>query len=231
MPDNATQIFNDNWNIYQKIARCNYMHHKEFGEQLLRALKTVNTNNGISILDIGCGDASQVCQHLRQVNIASYKGYDMSAPALQLAAQNLESIHTSFELLEGNMQSLLTHETKMFDVIYSSFAIHHLQDEEKFLLLQQCYEHLHKDGIMIYIDIFRQDGQSRKAYLDEYFDNIDTNWILLSAGEKQLVRDHVTAYDFPALHRQCLQWLSKIGFGVTQCYQPDKLHGMIMLKK
>ena len=228
---NSAEIFTSNWNIYRKIVQHNYMHHLESGRQLTSALAGVNNKNGIAVLDIGCGDASQVAGYANQINLHVYKGYDLSGPALELAAENLKLLPARIELVEGDMQSLLASETGNFDVIFSSFAIHHLQDPGKKELFQHCYQRLNHGGIMIYNDIFRSHAQSREDYLAEYTSNIDKKWHAVNEAEKQLIYDHITNYDYPAFSDECEQWFTGIGFKILNYFKADKWHQMFVLKK
>ncbi len=229
MNSTATQIFTDNWKVYQKVIQHDYMHHVAFGTELLNnILQSKEKLPGLSVLDIGCGDASQFCKSLQNQKLAKYTGYDLSGPALLLAKDNLALISENVHLLQGDMQELLQQEKGTFDVIYGSFAIHHLQDEFKQKLLQECFKRLNKNGILIYTDIFLSDGQSRSDYLVAYTANMNSNWIMLHDPEKQLIYDHINTYDFPASTGDVKYWLASTGFIIKKIVQPDAWHYMIV---
>ena len=86
-------------------------------------------------------------------------------------------------------------------------------------------------GLMIYTDVFRQKKYSRQEYLEDYFSYIHDNWKLISNEEKQLIIDHVTAYDFPSDYDKTKDWLNVAGFNIHSSFQPDHLHAMIIAVK
>ena len=64
MSDSSTELFTKNWETYQKIMHANYMLHEEFGSITKQALMDASINGSISLLDLGCGDASHLAHHL-----------------------------------------------------------------------------------------------------------------------------------------------------------------------
>ena len=126
------------------------------------------------------------------------------------------------------MQLLQSEEIK-FDVIHSSFAIHHLRDKEKRKLQQLCFAHLLPGGKMIYVDIFRPRQMSREQYIEGYLSMIARDWKSLSENEKQLLCEHIEQYDFPADIEISIEWLEFVGFSLDARFQPDQYHGMLVL--
>src|SRR3954468_10509203 len=141
MEQNPGLIFSEHWSIYQKIILRNYMHHAEFSSKAATVFKKLSLKK-LHILDMGCGDVIPLLPILQQVQIASYTGYDLSSSALQLASAHLAAQNFSYTLREGNMIELIQKEEKQFDIIHSSFAVHHLQDDKKRKLLQTCFNRL-----------------------------------------------------------------------------------------
>jgi SAM-dependent methyltransferase len=225
---NSAQVFTDNWNVYQKIVQNNYMHHKGFAAQTATAWGELSP---AAVLDIGCGDASTMFPFLIEHPETAFTGYDLSGHALRLAASNLETLSNSIQLREGDMRSLLEQEPEQFNLVHSSFAIHHLADEAKRQLFRAVYEHLLPGGLFLYTDVFRRADRSREEYIDDYFRFVDTGWPALEAWEKQIVYDHVQEYDFPAVLSDCTGWLEVIGFKLVNLYQPDERHMMLQLRK
>ena len=230
MEQNSARVFSEHWSIYQKMILHNYMHHEEFAGKTADVFRELPKKN-LHILDIGCGDAVTLLPVLQQVPVASYTGYDLSSSALRLAAAHLNAHNFSSVLREGNMMALIQEEEKQFDLIHSSFAIHHLQDDEKRKLLQACFHRLLPGGKMIYTDVFRQQHISRDQYIEEYFSYIKNDWPLLAAYEKQPVYEHVRQYDFPSDLEETTGWIQLAGFSVLESYQPDHRHAMLILNK
>jgi ubiquinone/menaquinone biosynthesis C-methylase UbiE len=230
MEQNPALIFSQHWSIYQKVILHNYMHHAEFVNKTATVFKKLSSKK-LHILDIGCGDAIPLLPVLQQVQVASYTGYDLSSSALQLASAHLTAHNFSYTFREGNMIELIQEEENQFDIIHSSFAIHHLQDGEKRKLLRSCFNRLLPGGKMIYTDIFRQQYIFRDQYIEEYFSFIENDWPSLTINEKQLVYDHIRQYDFPSYIEETIEWIYSLGSTVIENYQPDHRHAMLVLDK
>ena len=231
MEQNSAKVFSENWNIYKKVVQYNYMHHAEFANKTAAVFRTLMVKKSLRILDIGCGDASVLLPNIKRFSGISYTGYDLSSAALQLAAQHLEREKIPVALKEGDMRLLIQEEKNVFDVIHSSFAIHHLQDNEKRKLIAKCFERLTGGGKMIYVDVFRQAGISRDKYIEDYFSYIRNNWPLLTANEKQPIFEHVEKYDFPSNEMETISWAESARFSLSERYEPDHLHTMLVLIK
>ncbi len=230
MEQNSALVFSEHWSIYQKLVLHNYMHHAAFAEKTTLVFKQFRQKD-LHILDIGCGDAVTLLPALQQASVTSYTGYDLSAAALQLASEHLSTENFSTALKEGDMIELIAKEEKQFDLIHSSFAIHHLQDEEKKKLLKACFDRLQFGGRMIYIDVFRQNSITRDEYMKEYLSYIRNDWVLLTMNEKQPIYEHINQYDFPSDFNETINWAESSGFRVAEKYQPDHRHAMIILYK
>jgi len=228
MQINSAQVFSDNWVIYQKIIEHNYMHHAELAE--LTSKIFAGFHKPLHILDIGCGDAEALLPVLKKSVIADYTGYDLSAPVLQLAEANLKNAKIDHVLRQGDMLELILQEEKLFDIIHTSFAIHHLHDDDKKELLQACSKRLVIGGTMIYTDTFRSPSIDRETYIQNYFSFINSDWALLSEIERQPIFDHVSEYDFPSTKDETIEWLQNNGLKLVNSYEPDPFHLLLELR-
>lgn len=199
-------------------------------EQTSAAFTALDIDRPLRVLDFGCGDAQPMIPQLQLRPVASYTGYDLSSSALELAEQNLSRLECAYQLRCAPMQSFVETEEGNFDVIHSSYAIHHLQDDEKKKLLQNCYARLNAKGVMIMIDILRNEGQTKDEYIEEYIDNIKATWQMVTEEEKQQVFDHMRNYDFPAVTGDVVNWATETGFTVQQ-HRIDERHTMLILEK
>jgi cyclopropane fatty-acyl-phospholipid synthase-like methyltransferase len=104
--------------------------------------------------------------------------------------------HQSFRanLINADMLSAFENLGR-FDVIYSSFAIHHLPEEQKYELFERIAAHMKADGVFILVDAIRREGESLKKYLERYCNMIESEWIELSQEEKQSACDHIVHND------------------------------------
>ncbi len=229
MQQNSAQVFSNNWLLYQKIVDHDYMHHHSIAECTWDIFNTKHVKP-IDLLDIGCGDAAPLVPILEISNMDSYTGYDLSDAALDLAKANMQKFKFPAIFKQGNMLSLLETEENTFDLIHSSFAIHHLQDSDKMNLLDTCFKRLMPHGKMIYTDVFRKPGTSRAEYLTDYLNYINS-WSRFSKAEIQPIVDHILQFDFPADISESIAGLKKIGFEVFIRLKFEEMHYLIELKK
>jgi 2-polyprenyl-3-methyl-5-hydroxy-6-metoxy-1,4-benzoquinol methylase len=221
-------IFEKNWQIYQKIIANNYMLHKDIAEYTSKYLNQISNESAINMLDLGCGDAKQIANQLGGLNIKSYTGIDMSDAALQFAQKNIELINCAGTFLTGPMEVLIKKNTSIYNVIYSSYAIHHLSDAGKKEFLLECRNRLSKNGVFILIDIFRQPMQSMAEYKNEYCTWIKNYWNSLDPEEMQMIFDHINEYDFPNEIENMISYATAVGLKVTSYSNFDKRHGAII---
>ncbi len=231
MQQQTASVFATHWNIYQKIIVHNYMLHAEFAGQTALAFKKLDTAQPLKVLDLGCGDAHQIAEQLKLQPVDSYTGYDLSAVALQHAKRNLTSVGCTTHLIEAELQSFAAQEHRMFDVIYSSYAIHHLQDGQKQQLLRDCFKSLRGKGAVIVIDIIRGEDQAKEEYVEQYISGIENYWAQLTPDEKGLIYEHIRNYDFPSSIIQLSSWAMEAGFTVEQSPVLDQMHKMLVLHK
>lgn len=228
MESPSTEIFARNWRIYLEVSKCNYMSHHDFSKQIGSLFKKrLIDDNPIDVLDCGCGDAWMLSRLLKGRNVNSFTGYDMSEAALTYARERLGPLECELFLQAGPMEKLIKNEQKTFDLIYSSFAIHHLQDSEKESFLHDLSEHLKKGGLLIIIDLLRSDQLSRHQYIEEYIQNVGQTWKTVHPEDLELVYDHIRNFDFPATIAEFLSWVKEAGFSITHQFSPDTRNVMI----
>lgn len=197
-PVGASEIFLKSWKLYQKIIHENYMFHREISEALRSASRKTNTNQGLNIFDLGCGDASMAIPLLSRGLVQSYSGCDLSKPALEIAHSWLKEQDIEHKLLCDDMCKVISElPDKSFDIVFSSYAIHHLNATQKRLLIKEISRTLRPSGQFILIDIFREPSETRADYMAHYMSAIRETWVNLSESEQALVANHATEYDFP----------------------------------
>lgn len=209
------ELFRSNWATYQKIVEQNYMCHRELFSACKPILQALDSP--LQILDLGSGDASLVKNLLSDCPIQLYSGCDLSENALELAKINLSNLNATIELNCIDMLSQLNRlESGSFDVIFSSFAIHHLFEEDKSLLFKECHRVLKSPGYFILIDVMRNEDEERQIYIDKYLDAVDKHWAVLTKAEFQQISDHVRGNDFPDTANGYEQLAVQSGFASQQ---------------
>jgi SAM-dependent methyltransferase len=185
----------------------------------------------LRFLDLGCGDASQLIDHLQELDVDTYVGYDLSNTALALAKENLTFMAGKTRFVEGRMEELLAEDENMYDIIHTSFAVHHLDDDMKAAMIRMASERLAPGGLLIYVDVFRQDDIGRAEYIEEYCGHMDVHWSLLSGDEKQSIRDHVTQFDFPSTVGLILAHARSSELENMAMHTNDETHCFLCFKK
>lgn len=230
--NDADAVFTKNWNVYNKMIAHNYMFHREFIDEINRVIDTMPDSQPLTVLDLGCGDAALFSKVLERRPIALYVGYDTSAEVLRYAAASLQGLKADTRLVNDYLQNATTIEQEPFDLVYSSFAIHHLQDEQKTRFFREAYDRLlTPGGVFIYVDVLRADDQARSEYLDAYISNMAAKWIALDEHEFKLIEDHIRAYDFPMEKGKLMTLLQETGFSVNEPALFDGMHSILVLRK
>jgi SAM-dependent methyltransferase len=189
--------FFDQWSIYDQVLDHNYMHHDEIYRDVERVLADRYEKRPFAILDLGCGSARHLARALKGRTISRYVGYDLSDVALAHAGQNLARLGCPHELRQGDLLEGASGGGEKFDVIFTSFALHHLARAEKSTFFQSAYQRLNEIGILLLIDTARDGGEERETYLDRYCAWLRSRCETLSPEGLDLLCAHIRSNDFP----------------------------------
>lgn len=131
-----------------------------------------------SILEIGVGTGNLASKFLSKgCNII---GIDQSRDMLTFAKKK----YPNLKLRLGEFLKI-PYENKSFDVIVSTYAFHHLKDEEKVVAIEEMLRVLKDDGIIVMGDLMFENDESKEIILkdlsntqkdeieDEYYSNIE----------------------------------------------------------
>lgn len=185
------------WDTYARVVGGNYMFHRQLGDALRSALGEHFQGRPFSFLDLGCGDAATLAPILQELPVKHYCGADLSEAALAVARHNLSGLGCAVELRHADMCDELMTQTAPVDVIYSSFALHHLSHDQKAEFFRAASRQLAPDGVMLLVDVVREEDQSLDVYHRAY-----TRWLRaamtgLEPSEHDAICEHVVHYDFP----------------------------------
>ena len=84
------------------------------------------------------------------------------------------------------------------DILHSAFAIHHLDDPAKLTFLQAARQRMSPGGLFVWVDVFREPGESREAYVARYTQRIQQGWPQLTTEQQEQVISHLRGFDIPA---------------------------------
>jgi len=204
------------WAIYQKVLANNYMYHREIYQEVALLLRQQFTTRPFSLLDLGCGDASFLAEALKDTAISHYTGYDLSAPALELANENIGQLGCRKELINADFMAGLARIDGKFDVIFTSFAVHHLAYLEKAEFFRLARRALTDKGFLLMIDTLRDPGQSLSDYLDAYCQWLETSWNRLDPQEISAACGHIRNNDQPETAETLIGLAQDAGFSLTR---------------
>ena len=204
--------FFDSWGLYKKFLQYNYMNHQELFAATHKLL-LARTEKPLRFLDIGCGDAIYVINLLQEFDQVNYTGIDLSTTALQEAQQNFSHSKHTPELIAGDLVEVITElDSHSFDVILSSFCLHHYQLADKHNIYRQIHQLLKPGGSFIMIDLWRQDNHQRSDYLSQTMNQFYEELIEFTPEEIAYTKQHIESADFPDTLDETRRTLVASGF-------------------
>lgn len=189
--------FFDGWGLYKKFVDTNIMFHKEMYHAIGEALAANFGKLDFSILDLGCGDSAFISKNLAGLNVNQYTGIDLSEEATKLAGNNLHFMQDRVEFIHSDfIEAMRTTDTSSFDVVFTSYALHHYTTEEKQDFFKLAHAILKPNGILIVLDVILSDHQTIAEFLAEELEFI-SKFKELSAKEFAEASEHITSADIP----------------------------------
>jgi SAM-dependent methyltransferase len=212
MEEAIVREFFDAWSLYDQVLDCNYMFHDELYQGVKSLLARHYGDRLLKVLDLGCGSARHLAPVLREQKIERYRGYDLSEIAIAKARENLVPIQGIIELSQGDLLTGLQETVESFDLIFSSFALHHLSLPEKSQFFTLAAEKLNSQGILLLIDVMREETESRDQFFQHYLAWIESDWIAIAPAEKQSLYKQIRNHDFPETISTIKELSSQAGF-------------------
>jgi hypothetical protein len=189
----ALEQFQKQWATYQKLVDTDSLAHKMVGAILRDALKAIP--GPFAFLDIACGDAGQMKAALEGTKAAHYHGIDLSEPALELAAKNLEGVPFEVELDHRDFVTALTKRPEPADAAWCGLSIHHLSTDGKRDLLRAIRGST--SGFLMIYEPTLNDGETRDQYLARFRKVNRPAWTFMTEDEWNQIDHHVTTCDYP----------------------------------
>lgn len=205
----ALEQFQTQWATYRKVVVVDALSHRAVSRMLHDELnRTFPTP--FAFLDIACGDASQVARALPGTRARHYHGVDLSRPALELAAANLQDMSFEVELDHRDFVEAMNDRPEPADAAWCSLSIHHLETEGKLRLLR-AIRACTSTMLMIYEPTL-QDRETRDEYLERTRRIMRPALTMLTPEEWAQIDHHVTTCDFPETSNGWLQLGREAGF-------------------
>ena len=153
------------------------------------------------VLDVGTGDGRMIALVRAMHPGVPAVGIDFSDPMLDAARERFAGDDRPPELRNHDLSDALPDDLGTFDLVVSSFAIHHLPDDRKRTLYRELYDVLEPGGLFLHFEhVASATPRLEQDFLDALGD-VD--------GEdpsNQLV----------LVEHQC-EWLREIGFADVDC--------------
>jgi SAM-dependent methyltransferase len=208
----ALNQFQQQWATYGKLVSENSLSHREV-TGMLHAILTDAFTAPFNFLDIACGDARIMPEALRDVPVRHYHGIDLSQPALELAAANLDELPCEVDLDHRDFFEALTRRSEHADAAWCSLSIHHLETDNKLDVLKATRDALGAGGVFLLYEPTRNDDEDRSGYLERFQQTNHQLWHYLSEPEWGQIWDHVSTCDFPESAADWLEIGRAAGFG------------------
>lgn len=193
----ASQYFDEHWKQYLDVISNNTLYHREMMTALDDFLNNHFGAQSFSFVDVGCGDSSTILSVLKDKDLAEYVGIDAAEHVLTFAEKNLEIIHCKKEFIAKNMQEAIRELTSTYDVIFSSYAVHHLSQQEKEAFIAACHDKLNENGYFIMIDGILKPKQTRDQWLHDLGERMMRTLSLNQQQCEDRLHQHARNCDFP----------------------------------
>ncbi len=220
MSNAAAKGFFDEWSVYDQVLDHNYMFHDEIYLDVERVLRERYGKRSFAVLDLGCGSARHLSRALAGRSVSRYVGYDLSEAPLAQANRNLAGLSCPIELHQGDLLDGLKSGSEPFDLIFSSFSLHHLVAADKNIFFQWAHRRLSRTGMLMLIDTMREEDEEQPVYLDRYCGWVRSDWKVFSREALDALCDHIRNHDFPETPSGLNAMATDAGF--SRCREIDR---------
>lgn len=196
-------FFEQQWQTYRSVIDNDWMEHRHVTAACAAALESWMTEHPdrrgrARLLDLGCGDLAQMAPVLRELPLGAFVGVDIAEQVLPMARAALGSVSFATEFHHADVSAFVAANCEAFDLVQTSFVLHHLADDEKALFLSALRRRIRPDGVFLWADVFCASGESRLDYLARYTRRVRRDWDAIAIDAREAIVTHINAYDFPA---------------------------------
>ena len=194
--EQAMEEFRHQWHVYSKLVDHDCFSHREVAATLHRRLQHIH--RPFRFLDLACGDARTAMAAIRGAKVASYRGIDLSAPALDLARRTVESLPCPATLEQRDFVTAVRDPAERADVVWIGLSLHHLTTPDKAAFMRDVRALLPDDGEFIIFEPTCHPDEDRAAFLDRFERIVRPEWTaLLAEPEWTSIITHVKTCDLP----------------------------------
>ncbi len=201
----------------------------KYGEMLLSILLYIPDGlEPLNILELGCGTGNLTELLCRRYPKSGITAVDISGEILNECKARLNSCD-SIKFIQSDFKEM-TFEKDTFDLVVSSIAIHHLEDDQKKVLFEKVSSYLKSGGVFIFADQCR--GETDEIYRK----NID-KWreeaFRLGATEAdwKTWMEHQEKHDFHSTAGEQIKWLKSAFFDKVDILWRNLLWAVVYAEK
>jgi SAM-dependent methyltransferase len=218
----------DEWSLYSRILESNHMRHHDISAEVRQFLAELGRY--CRVLDLGCGDGWMARECLKGTRVLRYVGIDTSADAIARVRAcppgRSQPDHARIDLIcEDVLTALPALPDGEFDLVLSSYCLHHFSQPQKRDVLRQIRRVLAPGGYFVWTDLARHIQQTRDDYLDILVRDMRENRPTLSSEEIAETVAHVRGSDFPEQEQWMLDATRKCGFSLARELLRDEFYG------
>jgi ubiquinone/menaquinone biosynthesis C-methylase UbiE len=221
--DAVKKVF-EQWAMYDTVVRNNYMRHAELAHAM--AAWAESFGRPLRVVDLGCGDAELATSGFRTANVERYWGVDLAESSIERARGRLGIWPGRAEVACGDLAETLHRlPDESANVVLASYSLHHFATNDKLTLLRENWRLLEPGGALLWIDVVRNEGESRQEYLDRLTNAMLHEWVGLTLEQRQTAVDHVRKSDFPEQESSMLEQAEAAGFSLGDTLLQDEFFG------
>jgi tRNA (cmo5U34)-methyltransferase len=169
------------------------------------------TQHAKELLDIGCGAGNYTLKMLSKIPDLNCTLNDLSMPMLEKAKERVSpQTKGAVTIIQDDMRNLVLPDNH-YDIILAAATLHHLRDDDDWLLMfTKIYNTLKPGGSFWVSDLITHHSEFiTQLFEDKYASYLET---LGGAEYRQKVLDYVHYEDTPRSLNFQLALLSKVGF-------------------
>lgn len=173
-------------------------------------------NISVKILDIGCGTGTFAKILKEKFPYAKITCLDFAQNMIEEAKIKLVQYKDDINFLVGDFNNLdIKNE---YDVVVSSFALHHIQtDKEKLQLYKSIYESLNQNGVFLTADIvLGVNNYVKNLYDKKWEEHIIKQFTKSKNGLRNKTLERYQTDDNPSKLFDHLKWLEYSGFNQVE---------------
>lgn len=230
MPQGSWQFDKSVVDVFPDMLSRSIPNYEWMRDSTARVIKATLRDRTADILEVGCSDGQAYESLLKNgIDISTYIGLDASEPMIEAAKNKFsEDERATFEVFD--FRNWILGFSGQFDVVLSILTLQFIPIEYRSRIIEEVYEIIHTNGIMIFIEKTVGDSfVGQQINVDAYHQMKRDNGYSEEAIEaKRLSLEHAMQ---PISARENENMLRDAGFTVQRYWQAFNFVGWVAYKK